>query len=133
MEREFTAKDLIDMRRRAKAGAIMSADETERMIEAYMERGAMTLEIGRLRARAAELEADLEICMNALDRLADLTTMGPAIHANICEAGRNEIETRITYADGQRARTAAWQRAGREVDAEEAAARAANKEDDHAT
>lgn len=63
---------------------------------------------------AAEREAryaeDVETCMGALDHLTN-KTIGPAQYANICEAGRNEIDARIAYAREKMQATHNWREA----------------------
>lgn len=65
----------------------------------------------RLHAHIAELENDLEICMEALEQLSPVRTFSNALLSNLCEAGRNEIQLRMEYADKQRRRTSAWKEA----------------------
>lgn len=58
----------------------------------------------------AELEADVEICMDALEHLKT-ATFGPALLSNLGDAAQNEVELRIEYAEKQQKRTSNWKQA----------------------
>lgn len=77
-----------------------AADALER--QAVPEGHSRTTDITHAMAdQAAELRADLEICMDALEHLTR-TTLGPAILTQLGEAGENEVRLRIEYADKAR-------------------------------
>jgi len=67
-------------------------------------------ENAELRQRAERAEADLEICMEAFERLKQ-PTVGPAILSHICEAGRNEIALRVEIAEKAQTSTDQWRKA----------------------
>lgn len=76
-------------------------------------------ELAALRARVAELEADLDICMEALERLAPVATLGPVFLCNLGHFGESEIRLRCEVARKALRSTRAWQRAESEIDAKE--------------
>lgn len=65
------------------------------------------------------LRADVEICMEVLDKLAYPTTIGPAIMGNLGEAADNEIRMRAELADRERKRTWTWKYAESQMPHEE--------------
>lgn len=67
-----------------------------------------------------EARADLEICMEVLDKLAYPTTITNAILSNLGPAAVNEIWARAELADRERKRTEAWKRAEQDADRLEA-------------
>lgn len=67
-------------------------------------------------ARVAELEEhlrlvqeDLGACMEGLEHLKQIASFGPAIHANLGEAGMNEVQLRAEYAEKVQTSTHQWQ------------------------
>lgn len=77
--------------------------------------------VRELEAKLGVADADLEISMDALDKLAYPTTLGPATLAHLGEAGENEVRLRAEFAHEQRQRTAQWKRAAKECEEQEAA------------
>lgn len=68
------------------------------------------MELQQARQTLASHEADIEILMNAMDRLAYPTTIGPAILTHLGEAAENEIRLRASIASNAREHTATWKR-----------------------
>lgn len=80
---------------------------------------ALEAEGERITNLLTEALDDVEKCCDALDYLSSNATIGPAILANIDEAGRNEIETRRQHARKVLHNTHNWKKAEAQMIADE--------------